>query len=103
MTNPQSGFFARLLVVLKISWRWFTSRNVTSQLFANIYLNELDQFMKHRLKAKHYLRYCDDFIILGDDQVTLNETIGEVGDFYELDLNCPFIPAKLLFEKADRV
>ncbi len=42
--------------------------NVTSQLFANIYLNELDQFVKHNLKVKYYLRYCDDFIILQDDK-----------------------------------
>ena len=38
--------------------------NVTSQLFANIYLNELDLFIKHGLKIKYYLRYADDFIIL---------------------------------------
>ncbi|MDP3734376.1 MAG: reverse transcriptase/maturase family protein, partial [Nanoarchaeota archaeon] len=38
--------------------------NLTSQFFANIYLNELDQFVKHRLKAKHYIRYVDDFVIL---------------------------------------
>lgn len=38
--------------------------NLTSQLFANIYLNELDYFVKHKLKAKYYLRYVDDFVIL---------------------------------------
>ncbi|KKU58160.1 MAG: RNA-directed DNA polymerase (Reverse transcriptase), partial [Parcubacteria group bacterium GW2011_GWA2_47_12] len=38
--------------------------NVTSQIFANIYLNELDHFVKHNLKAKYYIRYCDDFVIL---------------------------------------
>ena len=38
--------------------------NVTSQLFANIYLHELDQFVKHRLKARYYIRYCDDFVLL---------------------------------------
>jgi len=38
--------------------------NLTSQLFANVYLNELDQFMKHQLKEKHYIRYADDFVIL---------------------------------------
>ena len=37
--------------------------NLTSQLFANIYLNELDQFIKHKLKIKYYIRYTDDFII----------------------------------------
>ncbi len=38
--------------------------NLTSQLFANVYLNELDQYVKHELKAKHYIRYVDDFVIL---------------------------------------
>ena len=38
--------------------------NWTSQFFANIYLNELDQFIKHELKEKYYIRYVDDFIIL---------------------------------------
>jgi RNA-directed DNA polymerase len=37
--------------------------NLTSQFFANVYLNELDRFIKHELKAKHYIRYVDDFII----------------------------------------
>lgn len=37
--------------------------NVTSQIFANIYLNKLDQYVKHCLKVKYYLRYCDDFVI----------------------------------------
>jgi hypothetical protein len=39
--------------------------NLMSQLFANIYLNELDYFVKHDLRVKHYLRYVDDFVILG--------------------------------------
>ena len=38
--------------------------NFTSQFFANIYLNELDYFVKHDLKAKYYIRYVDDFVIL---------------------------------------
>ena len=38
--------------------------NYTSQFFANVYLNELDYFVKHFLKAKFYIRYVDDFIIL---------------------------------------
>lgn len=38
--------------------------NLTSQLFANIYLNELDQFVKRELRIKHYVRYMDDFVFL---------------------------------------
>jgi len=55
--------------------------NVTSQLFANIYLNELDQFVKHQLKAKYYLRYCDDFIILSEDKESLEEQIEPIQKF----------------------
>ncbi|MFH1233668.1 MAG: reverse transcriptase domain-containing protein [Patescibacteria group bacterium] len=42
--------------------------NLTSQLFANIYLNELDKFAKHKLRIRYYIRYMDDFIILGDNK-----------------------------------
>lgn len=41
--------------------------NLTSQFFANVYLNEMDQFIKHELKCKAYLRYVDDFILLHTD------------------------------------
>jgi RNA-directed DNA polymerase len=46
--------------------------NLTSQLFSNIYLNELDQYIKHKLKIKYYYRYVDDFIILEDSKKQLN-------------------------------
>jgi len=45
--------------------------NLTSQFFANVYLNELDQFVKHQLKCRHYLRYVDDFILLHHDPAQL--------------------------------
>lgn len=38
--------------------------NLTSQFFANVYLNELDYYIKHNLKIKYYIRYVDDFVIL---------------------------------------
>jgi len=38
--------------------------NLTSQFFANVYLDDLDKFVKHKLNAKYYLRYVDDFVIL---------------------------------------
>ncbi|MFZ2727859.1 MAG: RNA-directed DNA polymerase [Methylococcaceae bacterium] len=38
--------------------------NLTSQFFANVYLNELDQFIKHKLKCRYYVRYVDDFVLL---------------------------------------
>jgi hypothetical protein len=45
--------------------------NLSSQFFANVYLNELDQFVKHQLKCKFYLRYVDDFILLHHDPAQL--------------------------------
>ena len=41
--------------------------NLTSQIFTNVYLNELDQFVKHKLRAKYYLRYADDLLALSHD------------------------------------
>jgi retron-type reverse transcriptase len=55
--------------------------NLTSQLFANIYLNELDQFVKHELRARYYLRYMDDFVILHPDKAQLNEWRDTIGTF----------------------
>jgi hypothetical protein len=45
--------------------------NLTSQFFANVYLNELDQFVKHTLKANYYVRYVDDFVLLHSDRAVL--------------------------------
>jgi hypothetical protein len=47
--------------------------NLTSQFFANVYLDPLDQFVKHRLKARHYLRYCDDLVLLSADRAQLED------------------------------
>lgn len=49
--------------------------NVTSQLFANIYLNELDQFMKCTLRLWRFVRYCDDFAIVLDKKGDFPEII----------------------------
>ena len=47
--------------------------NLSSQFFANVYLNELDQFVKHRLKCQYYLRYCDDLLLLDPSSERLAE------------------------------
>lgn len=52
--------------------------NLTSQLFANIYLNECDQYCKHKLKIHHYIRYMDDIIILGNDKEQLGNMKMEI-------------------------
>ena len=55
--------------------------NLTSQFFANVYLNELDQFVKHVLKAKYYLRYVDDFVILHNSKGQLKEWKSTINNF----------------------
>jgi RNA-directed DNA polymerase len=45
--------------------------NLTSQFWANVYMNELDQFVKHQLRCKGYVRYVDDFLLFADDKATL--------------------------------
>ncbi len=55
--------------------------NLTSQFFANIYLNELDYFIKHELKAKYYIRYVDDFVILHSSKSQLKEWKEKINNF----------------------
>ncbi len=49
--------------------------NLTSQLLVNIYMNKFDQFVKHKLKAKYYIRYADDFVILSPDRKQLESLL----------------------------
>ena len=60
--------------------------NLTSQFFANIYLNELDYFIKHKLKAKYYLRYVDDFVILHEFKEQLEKWKEQIQTFLEENL-----------------
>lgn len=60
--------------------------NLTSQLFANIYLNKLDQYIKHTLGADRYMRYMDDFIILSPDKDKLREWLQDIEKFLKDEL-----------------
>ncbi|MCP4654290.1 MAG: RNA-directed DNA polymerase, partial [bacterium] len=55
--------------------------NLTSQFWANVYLNELDQFVKRELRCRAYLRYVDDFLFFADVKPQLWEWKGAVRDF----------------------
>lgn len=68
--------------------------NLTSQFFANVYLNELDSYVKHVLKAKHYIRYVDDILILGANKKDLNTYRQKINVFVETKLNLVMHPAK---------
>lgn len=76
--------------------------NVTSQLFANIYLNELDQFIKRRLEIKYYLRYCDDFVILSRRKDSLLNLIETIEEFLKLKLKLALHPDKISISKLNQ-
>lgn len=55
--------------------------NFTSQWMGNLYMNELDQYVKHVLKIKHYIRYCDDFLLFHNDKSVLRDAARKVEAF----------------------
>ncbi|TEU10313.1 MAG: reverse transcriptase [Anaerolineales bacterium] len=55
--------------------------NLTSQFFANVYLDALDQFVKHQLKVRYYARYGDDLVLLSEDRAVLERQEGQIGEF----------------------
>jgi len=68
--------------------------NLTSQFFANVYLNELDQFVKHKLKVKYYIRYVDDFVLLHNSKRQLEIWEKEINKFLSSKLNLELHPDK---------
>ncbi len=68
--------------------------NLTSQLFVNVYLNELDQYAKHHLKIRFYIRYVDDFVILHPDKKYLGEAKKKIEFFLREELFLELHPKK---------
>nr|UWI04348.1 MAG: portal protein [Bacteriophage sp.] len=66
--------------------------NLTSQLFANIYLDALDQFIKHELGVEAYIRYMDDFVILSPDKEQLRSWLARIEQFLREELKLEFNP-----------
>lgn len=73
--------------------------NLTSQLFANIYLNPFDQFIKHRLKVRHYLRYCDDMLLFDLRPDYLSELLLKIQRFLWEELFLTLHPKKISLTK----
>lgn len=69
--------------------------NLTSQLLVNIYMNEFDQFAKHQLKAKYYIRYADDFVIFSEDREWLVSLLPRIEVFLEEHLALTLHPNKV--------
>ncbi|MEK7125050.1 MAG: reverse transcriptase/maturase family protein [Patescibacteria group bacterium] len=72
--------------------------NLTSQLLVNIYMNEFDQWVKHRLKVKYYIRYADDFVLLSHDKGYLEELMPRIDSFLTERLNLTLHPDKVFIK-----
>ncbi len=68
--------------------------NLTSQFFANVYLDELDQFVKHKLKCPYYIRYVDDFVILAENKETLFKMKIKIENYLAQNLELELHPNK---------
>ena len=72
--------------------------NLTSQLFINMYMNEFDQFVKHELRIKYYIRYADDFVIFSENKAYLENQISKMADFLEKRLKLFLHPNKVFIK-----
>ncbi|GFM73792.1 hypothetical protein PSCICL_47840 [Pseudomonas cichorii] len=75
--------------------------NLSSQFFANVYLDALDQFCKHALKVRHYIRYVDDFVLLHESPQQLNEWLAQIEAFLS-SLGARLNPKKTILQPIDR-
>lgn len=72
--------------------------NLTSQFLANVYLDGLDHFVKHQLKAKYYLRYVDDLLLLSNNREQLIEWNEEINNYLKRELKLRLHPQKRILE-----
>ena len=73
--------------------------NLTSQIFANIYLNELDKFIKHKLRLNNYFRYTDDFVVVHTSSGYLRKALYPIQYFLENELKLELHPQKISIRK----
>ena len=76
--------------------------NLSSQLFANIYMNALDQYTKHQIGVKHYIRYVDDFVLLHESPQWLNDAKEKIETFLSSKLSIILNPTKTVLQPIDR-
>lgn len=72
--------------------------NLTSQIFANLYLHPLDEFIKKKLKIKYYWRYVDDFVLIYEDKEYLIKATHEIRTFLRDKLNLTLHPKKIYLQ-----
>lgn len=66
--------------------------NLTSQFFGNVYLDALDQYIKHTLKVRWYVRYCDDFVLLSSSKQQLQSWLQHITTFLKTELDLTLRP-----------
>ena len=76
--------------------------NLSSQFFANVLLDDLDQFVKHRLRAPHYVRYVDDFVLVHRDSSWLRAAHDAIEHFLPQRLHVQLNPRKTILQPVDR-
>ncbi|MGY1490757.1 reverse transcriptase domain-containing protein [Methylobacillus pratensis] len=76
--------------------------NLSSQFFANVLLNQLDQYCKHKLQAPHYIRYVDDFILLHESAQWLNGAKEYIEAWLPHTLDLHVNPKKTIIQPIDR-
>ena len=76
--------------------------NLSSQFFANILLDALDQHIKHDLKARHYIRYVDDMVLLHEDAGWLNAARADIEAWLPAHLHLTLNPSKTILQPIDR-
>ncbi len=69
--------------------------NLTSQLLVNIYMNEFDQYVKHKLKTKYYIRYADDFVFMSHDKSEIEAVCEKSEAFLTYRLKLSLHPNKV--------
>ena len=77
--------------------------NYSSQMFANIYLNELDQYAKHNLKCKYYFRYMDDIVILCEDKKVAKYRLEKLSEYLNKNLKLTFNSKTKIFKDMQGV
>lgn len=76
--------------------------NLSSQFFANVFLDALDQFCKHRIGARRYVRYVDDFVLLHESPQWLNAAHARIDAFLPARLRARLNPKKTILQPVDR-
>ena len=72
--------------------------NLTSQVFANFYMDSFDHFVKHDLKIRHYGRYVDDFVIVHEDKEYLKKLIPKLAEYLQTELHVTIHPKKIYLQ-----